>query len=334
MATTYTHENFTPSAVPVVFKKDVAALIAKAVDLGWTFMVKADNNATLIAPAPNEEQNIHLSARRNSGPLRRLNSKIEKYGKQPVAAAPKAKPETKRVSLDLLGDSVVDWDAAEELNAFNEAQEVLDTTEADAAVEFEAVEVETLVADALKEIVSTGPMVCTKDAHGATYESNIATQREWSDGSVDYVCSKCDYTHVNRRSMASHWKWHVREDESLRQVPLPITDERVTMADTLRAVLENGVDWTDLDKAAAQLAAAAVRHGGMIEPYPQAGAPTSDAEVLDAIRALVGGDQSDQITQLEKRVAALEADLDAAKADAAAAKSTLATFRDLINESV
>lgn len=346
MATTYTVENFAPSDVPVVYKKDVAALIEKAVALGWSFIVKADNTATLVAPDPNQHQNIHLSARRNSGPLRRLHSKVEKYG---IAAPVKVK-----------AAPVVDFEAAADLNEQHEA---------DAYVETELVidkDVDVLVEDAFREIVSVKPML-SKGPNNVLYESDVANERHWSDDTVDYLCVRCDFIGATPRSMASHWGVHVRNEGAKRstrsgkivgtyvpeskqpkkrepkdqaeakatkkkKVPaLPKTEEvsmpdetLMELAEVLAKVMADGLDWSDVDAAALTLARAALLWD--FERWEHA---NDDSRLLAQIRDLL-----DPVGRLqdEATIADLRDELAEAKAETKRARETLASFRDLIKQ--
>lgn len=284
MATSYNITNFTPDVVPVVFKKDVAHLIATAVGVGWTFMVKADNTATLIAPEPHQYQTIHLSARRNSGPLRRLGAKIMKYADPNLleqATEPKVAP-------------VVEF--VDEI-----PEQVSEVT-----------------------LVREGPMI-SKGANDETYESDIATQREWSDGTVTFHCIKCDFEGKTPKGMASHQRKHAPSRKPIHTTPL----------DSLTAVLvkrmEQGLDWVDLHAAAHELAEAALKWG--VCRAKEDGKVDNDARVLQQIRELVGVEVSaEEVADLKEQVKTLTIQVETERAEAVRAHETLKAARDLFNE--
>lgn len=291
MATSYNVDNFTPDVVPRVFKKDVAQLIAQAVSLGWTFMVKADNTATLIAPPPNQHQDIHLSARRNSGPLRRLGAKIMKY----------ADPE--------LLEKVTVPDKVE-------------------SVEPPAVEpAEVGEPVVINRTYSEGPMM-SMGAGNETYESEIATERHWSDGTVTYHCVRCDFQGKAPKSMASHWKKHT---------PSRPAPPRATPVDSLAAALtkrmEAGLDWSDLHEAAHELAVTATEWG-VVRVEAETKRNSEDTDLLNQIRSLVGVSVVDQqeVEDLRRKVRTLTIQLEAERAETEHAVETLKAARDLFNE--
>lgn len=308
MATKYTSKNFTPDVVPSAFKKEVAVLVAQAVSLGWDFLVKADNTATLVAPPPNEHQNIHLSTRRNSGPLRRLGAKIMKY----------ADPDL----LEQVTAPVVKDEGEPEVIIVKNAKE-------------EIIKVEPIIKwedpDPPKPadftLVKEGPMICG-GPNGGTYESDIATQKTWSDGSVTYHCIHCPFEGKTPRGMAAHQKKHT----VVTRTPVKATPVD-SLADALKKRMEAGLDWSDLHDAAHELAEAATAWG-VCRSEAEIKRCDEDAALLNQIRTLVGVSPADaaEVEELRRKVTTLNIQVEAYAAEAERASSTLQAARDLFNE--
>jgi hypothetical protein len=103
----------------------------------------------------------------------------------------------------------------EQLRMLEQVQEAEEAAEA-AREEFEmAEEVEEATHPVgIAQIVSSGP-ARARTANGWSYDSKIALRREWSDGTVDFICQApgCDYTHRSLLGVSGHWKWHVKRGE-------------------------------------------------------------------------------------------------------------------------
>lgn len=339
MATTYTYRDFTPDAIPRAFKREIHGVIAAAVSLGWTFMVKSDNTVTLIAPEPNVHQKIHLTSKKGSGPVNRMMKKILQY------ANPLLVPDaTDEKNMDAYQERYQEqWSRAADVKVA-EMTAALDEVEAMISAPLEKEE----TVEPIK-LMSESPMISKGGTLGG-YASNIATQRDWSDGTTTYICARCDFVGNAPRSMAAHWGKHVREDErnrgSHKGVEVPVespsyqpTEERLeSLADRIATAIAEGIDWTNIGEASKHLAYVALawensRHS---RGEPGLREPLSDTDLLNKIRSMVDNglyqSQQDQIAALavEKESALLEAE--AAKADAESARSTLRTFRELLNE--
>lgn len=308
MATSYNIDNFTPGAVPGWVKKDVAVLIAQAVGVGWTFLVKADSTATLIAPEPNKQQTIHLSSRRNSGPLRRLGAKVMKYADPNMLEA----ITTPEVEV-LIGGPELTSEQLEKL------EPAVEWTEPDAEE---------------RVLLRSGPMISRtgKVGNDTEYESDIAIQHEFSDGTIEYECVRCQFKGKVPKSMASHWKKHVHEDAELAKHELPPATPVDSLAAALVKRMEQGLDWVDLHAAAHELAVAATEWGlKRVEPEPVVVA-SKDTELIAQIRELLGvEDLSAEVEALRRENRVLKITAEAEAADAENARETLRTFRDLLN---
>lgn len=342
MATTYTFQNFTPAVIPGVLKSDQRSLIITAVGMGWSFMVKSDNNCTLRAPAPNEGQTIHVSGRRKSGPIVQLLKKVEKYG-NPLLVP------------NLEDDKSIDHFITQTEHAVKTAPErapapVSTPVEPDMDHGPTRKEVEAQkVRKKRRKIILRQPMISKGGSLGG-YSSNIAVERHYDDGSINYKCVRCDFVGESPRSMASHWGKHVREDErnrgGHRGVDVPLereayqpTEERLnSLADSLENLLKVGIDWSDPTAAARQLAYRALlwendrRHrgeSGLREPL-------SDTELLNKIRAMVDNGLYDalreEIADLKATVEVQEARVLAAEEEHQKTREKMLALRDLFNE--
>lgn len=63
-----------------------------------------------------------------------------------------------------------------------------------------------------RHVVEVKKMLASAGKAGG-YESEIALERLWSDGTTDYKCVKCDHTSEKRLSIRSHWRKHINAGE-------------------------------------------------------------------------------------------------------------------------
>lgn len=179
-------------------------------------------------------------------------------------------------------------------------------------------------------LLSEGPWMAhrggTKNNSGGgyVYPSSTVIERYWTDGTVDYACTGCDYTSAKPRGVSAHYAQHVGHDtrhpraEIKGYIQDPTYTANVTNRDGSRAKVK---------KEQPAEAATAVQ--------------TYDIDkVLDQIRTLVGvQDQSDEIAALcahrDQLIAdknALGVELAETRARAEKAEGDLAAFRDLARE--
>ena len=207
-------------------------------------------------------------------------------------------------------------------------------------------------------VVSTEPW----SAHGkrrqqgsTIYPSAAVTQRNWSDGSKDYVCADpdCDWQHENPRSVASHYTKHVRGQGRKVQAPPdgvdpdwnPVRTRRIKKLRTeidaaMIAALASGVD-ADAEWIATWIIDhrpdAERSHSGGSEGAEAEG-PLMPEEILERMAALLerhtGRSKTlrDQIAALDSLVGQYQEERDAAVARAAAAENNLHAFRDMLND--
>lgn len=176
-----------------------------------------------------------------------------------------------------------------------------------------------------KHIVSTRPMLA-KSRKDRGYESKIAIERTWSDGSTDYKCAACEYTNDNRLGIRGHWQKHVRKgeveavgapktrDTFLAEVPnAAVYKPRQTRVDALAAMLADLLANGEIDPDALALAALTwvheqtkhgTTHAAEIEDM-------SDSDILQRIRMLLYPEQNKEIELLQAEVLALREELNA-----------------------
>ena len=128
-------------------------------------------------------------------------------------------------------------------------------------------------AEPTREITSLRPWLARKAPNaqgGMFYESRAVKQREWSDGSTDYVCplEDCGFDADNPASVYRHYGNHVRKGEAPPASPAanetavpgtdytePVTERGYTPTDRLLSTLTEQIKaWGDLSPA--ELAAA------------------------------------------------------------------------------
>lgn len=306
MTTKLTPAEFTKSALPAGFKKEVINLIELASSAGWDVLING-SSISIVSPGSQAKQ-YHFSTRKNSGPLQRIARDIRRLGDPKMVLAMDEKLE----------------DAADAIIA--------------------SVSAKPAPPKAARTLVSEGPMLA-KNNERYGYTSEIAIERHWSDGSVDYKCRLCDYASPNRLSLRGHWQKHVRDGSAERtsapavvkvDVPLAATyAPRQSRIDALVKILEGLDDLSDLR---------AVATAALTWVHEQSKAGTSlaaehedldDTDILNRIRRLLdNGEQAqlhEQNTRLTEQVVALTAQLEAAEARSAKMAESLDALRELID---
>ena len=201
--------------LPDGFKQDIKALVAYAVAVGWRLTVTSNAGMTIVSP--DENKKLHFSNRRSSGPLQRLRRTIDKY-----ADPGRVEYMHNIMSSDLTDDQYIEMmspllaDSNIEFATPDQEEEPVKKRKAAprpaAAKKVEEIDKKaTEQATPERTLVSEKPMLAR--AHeGRAYESRVAIERTWSDGTVDYKCTLCDYT-GERLSVRGHWQKHVRAGE-------------------------------------------------------------------------------------------------------------------------
>lgn len=348
MSSTYTHTDFTPDAIPSSFNKDARNLIRTAVGVGWKLLVTNKGHVTLVPPHPHEGKvrTINLSPKKSDGPISVLMRKVLKYG-NPLLLPPL--PESQAQAKEVVRNMIERIEDHED--KVNRSVRTEPATAADRAT---------------RKIVHVGPMI-SKRSRGRGYPSPIANQRDWSDGSTDYICAfeGCTdgpgggpYVSDNRLAMGPHRKVHVNrnevervEDRPALSVDIPETEPAYTKGyhpreqrkeslahALLTKFLTLGPDLTDWERCEALAEAAlAWDHeatgGGL---HRQEREPLTDAEVLAKIRAMLDNglyqQQADEIAAQRAAREAAEERATAAEVEAQRVKDDVSGLLDLLAE--
>jgi hypothetical protein len=337
---------FDPSLIPSYLKKEVREIIEVAVAFGWKMHISSDSSVTIIAPE--ERKKYHFSATgRASNSLNRIRKDAIRFGD----------PEKVLLADSILGikDPEVARMAATLLPSVSE------TTVVDHRPELES---ETKPTPAVmpkkkpssdsepeRRIVSEKPMMA-KASEGKGYESRVAIERTWSDGSIDYKCVDCDFTTPNRlgvrghRSTAGHVKRGADGKRIATEVPnAAVYRPRQSRVQALATIIEELMTGGETDPQAIALQALTWVHEQSRKGTALADErePMTAEETLERIKTLLdngeGLAQKERIATLEKRVdeaeqwaVEAEARADAAVARADAIKQQFDSFIELANE--
>lgn len=317
--TEYTTANYHPSVLPGGISSAAKGAITYAVHLGWTLTIRRQ---VCHLNSPVGDQHFAIGVRSKNEDWNSIRRKAEKYGNPLV---PPSVMDTEK-DVEKYAVSVVNNEHARARQAEQEKNTPI-----------------------TKTLIKEGPMISKGGTLGG-YTSNIATQREWSDDTVDYVCTRCGFVTSTPRGAGSHWGKHVREDERNRGghkgVEIPVerpsyqpTEERLnSLAEAMMDLLKQGVEWGDPDEAARQLAFAALLwdHERRGKSEPGLREPLSDTDILNKIRALVdnGLYESQELAMTEAQARAEKAEQRAAAAEAQveAMRANLNAFMGMMAE--
>ena len=372
MAETYTIANFDPSVIPTGFNSEARKTMRGAIAAGWKLVVTNRGHCTMVAPPPNEHITINVSQRKSDGPVRQIREKITRYGNPLLMeGVDSGKEIAKRIEqTERLVEQTRERPApkpkasvtTEDITKgtpFNDGEFFDDEPK----VKYEA---PTEQDRAARTIVRSGPMVARRGRRRG-YESQVAIEREWSDGTIEYVCNVPDctsgpdggpYVTENRLAMGPHRKVHVNlgqvekiEDPRALTIEVPdhepaYTKEYAPRDERLRSlasvllekIISLGPDLTDHEKAEA-LAQAALEwghtrtDGGLGRGERE---PLSDAELLARIRGMLDNGmyarQADEIATQRAAREAAEARAEAAVAEAQKVKDDINGLLDLLAE--
>jgi hypothetical protein len=319
----YDHTDFTSDIIPKGFTEEMRTLVRFAISYGWRVR---PNGMRLTLFSVTGNKTISLSASGRTPPIQRYTRQIEQYGSPLIKPVVGTNPEEAAPEL------------ARRMNAAEEKARAKAEPPPPAAPKAEPL-----------RLLSEEPMIA-HSGQGKGYPSETTVERKWSDGSIDYQCAKCDFTSTLRHGVRSHWQVHIREDEANRvhQDLIPKIDTephepiykprrwRVeALAQALKDLLQEGLDWDDIDSAAATLAQRALvwtheQTGGSMSEERE---PMTAEEVLVRIRSLVDNGayatQADRIMALESERVELTARVEEAERKAQQAEDTLEAFADL-----
>lgn len=201
-----------------------------------------------------------------------------------------------------------------------------------------------------RHIVSENPMLA-KAHEGRGYESKVAIERHWSDGSKDYKCVDCTYASPNRLAVRGHYQVHARK-KGRAQGPSPQRSQtfkvevpdavrykpRQSRIDALAAQIKEAMDQGQADPGEIARTALTWVHEQSKQGTNLAAEreDMSDGDVLNRIRNLLDDGsymrQQEELATMRDRLVRAERETAAAREQAEQARSTLRAFTDLANE--
>lgn len=332
MSRTYQPHEFSTDVLPGGLSKEVRSMIRFAVVNGWSVEVKG-LIVRLHSPQGQMKKTITVSASNKNIPIQSHMRTIERHS-NPLTA----------VSAD---------DTDERIDAAVERSIAMETAAAAKRAAEQAKKEVDMPAPESKTVtlVHEGPMMARSGNLGERYASDIATQKEWSDGSITYHCVRCDYEGDRPRSMGSHWRKHTNEDArnigGHRGMTVQIEgddgpayqpkEERLAaLASALAETIKSGqIEWQDADVAARQLALSCLAWDNSRRSRSEPGIrePLSDGDVLNRIRSLVDNglyqSQQDRIEAMQVELTDAMERADEAERLAKAANDDLDAFAEL-----
>jgi len=340
MAENYDLANYTPSVIPAGYAKQIRELVTGGIALGWKLAITSDNAMRLISPDGGKV--IQLNLRKTSHPIEQYKRLIQKHA-NPLLA-PVRDPE------------ILEKRVAQAAHAMEVRENTAAVATLGASGIVEAVQTaKEIVAEAEdpKRVVYEGPMRSLRGRGGGrsfAYESDIATERAFADGTRELTCVRCDYQGSVPLSMSSHWRKHIKEDERARgghegprAVPLesdsgyrPHQDRVDSLKDSLAELLKDGLDWSDINGAAEALAIRALTwdHERRMTHGEQATELTPE-QVLDRIRNLVDGgkysERMEEIRSLRDQIQATEQMVAEMRSERDRAREQVTTLKELIS---
>ena len=330
------HQDFDPTVIPTYLKKNAREVIEIAMALGWVMHISSSNAVTIVSP--DEKKRYHFSSSgRTSTPMNRIRRDVVRLAdplklRTAYEASDLFKKGTNRelagLAMSVLpapGEegTVVDHrpdiaeQAAIERRAKNErivaarrmdeaAKRTLEAQDSKPEPEVESSESE-------RHIVRQEPMLA-KSSRGRGYDSKVAIERHWSDGSVDYKCVDCDYASENRlsirghRSGAGHTAVGRDRRERLAEVPLAVTYKpRQSRIDALAEELKRLMEAGETDPETIAREALTWVHEQTSEGTGLAAErePMTAEETLDRIRMLLDRGEQDEIRKRDAEIADL-----------------------------
>lgn len=330
MATQYDLSNFTPMVIPSGYNRDIKGLVAAAVSLGWTLHVTAGTALRLVAK---DGKVIQLNLGKKSHPIEQYKRLIKTH----------ANPLLRPVDDPELGSKRASQAAkAIEMRFNTQAVEAMGTNGY-----VEAVKVAHEINDA-NTVVYEGPMRSTrvtssgKNKTTVTYDSEIATEVAYADGRRVFTCVKCDFSREVPLAMSAHWQKHSAPKPKPEPVVEPVVEvtpkdpAMLALKEMFMGVMQQGINWGDLDGAAETLAESVL-------VWQEANGPMTDSEdILNQIRALVGLGKNPaqeaeidalkrQLEQYAEHLEQADARLLELESERDKARDNLSALKDLLN---
>ena len=344
--TTYREERFHPDLLPPTYSANVSRTIGLGVQLGWLAYLSKNGDVRLEAPdngeTPGAKVFFHPRKKEGHHRIKQIQREIVKGGDPMRLAFAQGTFGAENISNDTAYDS---------LDKMRDGLTV--KVEEDAPlVEVAAVQPNE------RRLVKQGPMLA-KATEGRGYKSDTTIEREWSDGTTDYKCARCDFNSTDRLAVRSHWQVHVKEDESARverskvfpaEVPNAVLyAPRQARVAALAAALGDYFGSYDLSDAGSPVSVEEVSRQALTWVHEQSrkgsilsaeAEDMSDSEVLARIRTLLDkGEQAHRVEDLQRRLDDAEARLEQvqeaqrqAEEKARKAEDTLHTFKELLRD--
>ena len=330
---------------------DIEMLRSVASRLGWAEQLRPNGGWLLIAPEPNSTVHLPLpgpktrSLRRDF--IRQSLRKVMKY------ADPLQRAAFIAGNKNLLEDWRIDW-SKWDFGPPRPKYELVpprpvanETKEPESEQEQEQVEaapeVETADAGADEtHIVFEQPYLSHRAPSaigGFRYASRAIIERRWSDGSIDYKCSRCEFTSENPRGVSTHYgrssdRTHPPVGEDSQQEGL-VRDREYTEAvlDRQRARVTRwknrleaamaGLD-RDSEEFSERLAERLVEQTDESSDSSSERVPPTAEQIVERVRRLVDGGA---YLAAQERALELENELAEARAQCAATQKVVENFR-------
>lgn len=332
----YDRFTFDDSLIPPHHKKETRNLITVAVHVGWKLHVDSNNACTIISP--DEVKKYHFGGSgRSTKSHNRIKRDLFKFG-DPALILQLDEVVNGRISPELA--AIVDKIA----NDHDEEQtEQPVPTPNDMPQRKEPAEVSSESEE--PHIVSEKPMLA-KAGQNRGYESKAAIERRWSDGTTDYKCADCDYSHTDRLAVRSHRTKHGRKPNRIQSFRADVPNAahykpRQSRIDALAHALEeafkdtNRSDFTEMAREALTWVHEQSRQGTNLAAENEELTPE---DTLNRIRSLLDDGtfarQRATIEALESRLNDMEERLQDATLRADRAQQTLRALSELASESV
>lgn len=310
------------------FHKDLQEVVLMALDTGWTATRQSNGGIRLHAPDGETNAYVPMTTKPSRNVAQTLRRKVVKHA------------DALRLAAVVAGSSI-----EQEVQVGEIPPEPPREPRHRAKVE----EKPEAAPGAAATVVSERPFVAKKAPGkdgGTVYESQAIVERRWSDGTVDFRCSRCDYAHHNYRSVSAHnGKAHKAANAVEASLPVTLVDPAYTESPhrgytpsprLLAAFIEAlGSDYSTLPPDAL-----AERMLTWWHERPDIGVPgerrlkdLSAEECLQRIRQIADRGETltlrDEVEALRVETAQAREALAEAQAAAARARGDLAAFRDL-----
>jgi hypothetical protein len=324
----YDKDSFDKSLVPTHLKKDVRDLIEIAVMLGWKMHLGSANSVTIVSYDERKKLHFSSSGRASIG-MNRMRRDVTKFAdpkqlEYGYAAMSAKDPDLGRLmfaAMPTLGqDTVVDHRPeieAEENEEQRRREQREEIRQARKEREQRAKEIASSESEpADRHIVSEQPMVA-KASEGRGYDSKVAIERHWSDGSVDYKCVDCDFASPKRLAIRGHRSGSKHtprgRDRASTKVDVPLAatyrpreTRIVALAEVIAGLVAEGtVDPAEIARQALTWVHEQTKYGTGEAAERE---PMTAEETLNRIRLLLDDGSAQKIVELTQKIDDLNAE--------------------------